>query len=354
MPPKPKGKTMKSSEIIALIVSHFEAKIFRPLLIEGSPGLGKSQLIRQAAEKLGVEFKMLHAPLLQPEDYGFPVISSDKTDVDFIVSRLKFPIEGSKCAVKGILGIDDLGQCEASTQKIIANAFLEREIHGKNFKKDWLIVATGNRVADRAGSNRLLSHLGNRVTRIEFDASLDDWSNWALSNNVQPEIVSFIRFKPDFLTNFNPQNEINATPRAWVDGVAASLGKIPKELELAKFSGDVGKGPASEFMGFLRICRQLPSVDEIALNPDTTAVPHDSATLYAICGALAYRSTSDNFGRLLRYIQRIPDVMKKANKSGGEEFSVLFVRDATSRNPDIAKSKDFIAWASGDGAKILT
>lgn len=334
---------MKPSEIKELIRSRIKAGIKRPILIEGSAGLGKTQIASQIAQELSIEFKVIHAPLLQPEDYGFPVIAADKSDVDFIVSKNKFPIEGSNCADSGIFLIDEIAQCDNSAQKILANLVHEREIHGKKLKKNWQIIATGNRSKDRAGANRILSHLANRMTRIDFDASLDDWTQWALANEVKPEVIAFIRFRPELLSNFDPQNEVNATPRSWVEGISSQLGVIDPAFEFEAFKGDIGEGPASEFLGFLKIYRKLPSPDAVIMAPEKTAVPSDPATLYAICGALAHRTTVDNFGRIMTYIKRMPT-----------EFSVLYVRDAMAKCPEVTNSKDFTSWASGEGAKLLT
>src|SRR5690606_30792524 len=153
----------------------------RPLMIESSPGLGKTQIVAQAANELGIGFMTIHAPLLQPEDYGMPVIHGAKKDqLKFVVSSDKFPLEGSDCAEQGIFLIDELSQADNSAQKILANLIQEREIHGQKLKDGWTIVATGNRQADRAGANRILGHLSNRMTRVELEASLDDWTQWAL------------------------------------------------------------------------------------------------------------------------------------------------------------------------------
>lgn len=334
---------MKPSSIKANIKARFQSGAKRALLVESSPGLGKTQIAAQVANELGVGFIAIHAPLLQPEDYGFPVISKSKDDVDFIVSKAKFPIEGSDCPEKGILLIDELSQADNSAQKILANLLQEREIHGKKLKDGWMIVATGNRVTDRAGANRILSHLGNRVTRIGMEASLDDWTQWALANEVPTEVIAFLRFRPDLLSAFDPQQEINPTPRAWVEGVGESLGVVSPEDEFEMFKGDVGEGPAAEFCGFLKIFRKLPSPDAIMMNPTGTAVPSDPATQYAICGALAARVTPDNFGRVMLYISRMP-----------ADFSVLFVRESIRRNAEVQNSTDFVKWASGPGAKLLS
>lgn len=334
---------MKPSELKNLISSRFKAGIKRPLYIVSSPGLGKTQIAGQAAKELGVGFKAIHAPLLQPEDYGFPCISANKDDVSFVVSKEKFPLEGSNCPETGIFLIDELPQADNSAQKILANLVQEREIHGQKLKAGWTIIATGNRVTDRAGANRLLTHLKARVTEIELDASLDDWSQWALANNVSTEVIAFMRFRPDLLNAFNAQNDTNPTPRAWCEGVSAALGVIDSTSEFSVFKGDVGEGAAAEFCAFLKVFRKLPSPDAIVLNPAGTEVPNEPGTLYALCGALANKTTEVNFNRIMTYVTRMPS-----------EFSVLFVRDAIRRKPAIQSSADFIKWASGPGAALLT
>jgi hypothetical protein len=334
---------MKPTELKSLISARFKAQIKRPLHIESSPGVGKTQIAAQVAQELGVGFMAIHAPLLQPEDYGFPVIAGDKSDVSFLISTHKFPIERSTCPDEGIFLIDELSQADNSAQKILANLIQEREIHGQRLKSGWLIVSTGNRTVDRAGANRLLSHLKNRITTIELDASLDDWCHWAFNNGISTEVIAFLRFRPELLNAFDPQQEINPTPRAWSEGVSAALGVIDPSLEFPVFKGDVGEGAASEFVGFLKIYRELPSPDMILLNPENTDVPAKPVILYALCGALAHKTTTDNFSRMMLYIQRMP-----------QEFAVLFVRDAIQRVPEIQTSKDFIKWATTDGAKILT
>lgn len=334
---------MKPSELKQLIVSRFKAGIKRPVIVESSPGIGKTQIAAQSAKELGIEFKAIHAPLLQPEDYGFPVITSDKTSVDFVVSKTKFPIEGAPCGDSGIFLIDELSQADNSAQKILANLIQEREIHGLKLKPNWLVIATGNRLTDRAGANRLLSHLKNRLTAIELEASIDDWSQWAFENGVKPEVIAFLRFRPELLNAFDAQNDVNATPRAWVEGVSAGLGAIDSNLELEVFKGDVGEGAAAEFCAFLKVYRKLPSPDAIMLNPTKAEIPKEPATLYALCGALAHKTSVDNFGRVMAYVGRM-----------SPEFTVLYVRDAIRRKPEIQTTKEFIEWASGPGAKLLS
>lgn len=333
---------MKPSELKAFIKSRIESKIKRSVLVESSPGIGKTQIAAQIASELGIGFKTIHAPLLQPEDYGFPVINADKTDVNFLVSLDKFPMEDSKCEDAGILLIDEMSQADSSAQKILANLIQEREIHGKKLKKGWSIVATGNRVSDRSGANRILGHLSNRLTRIELEASLEDWTSWALNSGVKPEVISFIRFRPSMLSSYDAQKEINATPRAWAEGVSMGIGSIPEGLEYDAFRGDVGDGPASEFLAFLKIYRELPDVQTIFSSPDTTPVPSDLSTIYAVIGSIVGSMTLKDFPAALKYVRRMPT-----------EFSLLFIRDARSKIPSVQTTKEFIHWATNEGKELF-
>lgn len=333
---------MRPSELKSVLTSRFKAGVKRSVLIEGSPGVGKTQVCEQVAKELGIGYMCIHAPLLQPEDYGFPVVNKDRTDVDFIVSTHKFPLQGSDIPETGIFNIDEIPQADASGQKILANLVQAREIHGHKIKPGWMIVGTGNRVTDRAGASRILSHLGNRVCRLAFDASLDDWCDWAHMNKVNPEIISFIRWRPELLNKFDPQMDINPTPRAWAEGVNTSLGVVAPNQELPVFTGDVGEGPAAELCAFLKIYRNLPNIEDILEKPLKTKIPDGPAVMYALCGALGAKITPATFDASMQYVRRLPG-----------EFVVLFIRDVLKRTPEIKNSEAFRDWASTDGVKCL-
>jgi len=327
-----------------LIKARFEAGIPRGVLLEGPPGGGKTQCVKQVADELGIGFMLLHAPLMQPEDMGMPVVNAKRDGVKFVVPTEKFPLKGSDCPDHGILLIDELPQADNAIQKTLAHLIQEREIHGQYLKPGWMIVTTGNRNKDRAGANRILSHLMNRLTRIEVEPHLDDWCNWYMEQEgCSIEGLSFLRFKPSMLLDFDPQRDVNPTPRAWVEGVFASLGTIPAEAEMESFAGDVGEGAASEFKAFLQIYRELPNPDVVLMNPDTHEVPSEPAVQYALAGALAHRATKDNFDRVMIFSKRMPP-----------EFTVIIVKDAIKRDKKISETKAFTQWALKEGAAILS
>lgn len=342
---------MKASDIIKLGVALIQAKITRPLHIVGSPGIGKTALGEQIANTVKANnssfgFTVFHAAQALLEDYGMPMPNADKTSIDFLVPETTFPIEGSKHFPEtGLMIIDELDQCNAPEQKMLANVLHARTIRGKKIKPGWFFIATGNRVTDKAGANRLLTHLNERLTRVEFDVSLDDWCQWALANGIKPEVISLMRFKPALLNQFSPDAVKNANPRTWANGVSAAYGAIPQELEFETFKGMVGEGPASEAIAYFKMARKLVHPDVIILNPKTAPLPKSSEldVMYCIVGALAHKTTKNNFGRIMEYIERLP-----------AEFGVLFIRDVVKLCPDITTTKEFCVVMSGPMAKLLT
>lgn len=329
---------MKASTLAASIEASHALR--RTLLIEGPPGCGKTQVVEQVARKMDIGFIALHAPLLQPEDYGMPVVSERRDAIDFVVPS-KFPLEGSNTPDEGVLLFDEMSQAGVSEQKIMANMIQARELHGKRLKPGWTIMATGNRQQDRAGANKVLSHLANRLTRVEFEPDLEDWIKWALTHGVRPEICAFLRFKPGLLSVFDPNANSSPTPRSWAEGVSPIIGNVPQQAELELFSGAVGQGAATEFMAFLKHARELPNMDLVFADPDGHPLPKETSAIFAFVGAMVHRATPDNFDVVMRIANRLPD-----------EYGVLVVRDAYAKDPDIMSTKAFIDWATTKGRKV--
>ena len=85
----------------------------------------------------------------------------------------------------------------------------------------------------------------------------------------------------------------------------------------------MGEGAAAEFIGFLRLYRDLPDLDAVLTQPETTPVPREPAVLYALVGALVERCRNEQAPptNFVKYALRFPD-----------EFAVLALRDALAIN----------------------
>lgn len=305
--------------------------IQRTVCIEGAPGGGKTTIVHQVAKELDVPIIEKHLPTMLVEDFGI-LFKNDEGGLHYELPDW-FPVKG-KAPERGILLFDDRNQAGNELQKVLANICQARNLHGTPMPDGWMVISTGNRQSDRAGANRVLGHLRNRETVYELETHLDDSTKWMIDNGVKGEVVSFLRFRTGLLHDYDPQRDQNPTPRSWVEGVSDVLGTVPTDAEFESFKGAVGEGAAAEFVGFMRIWRKLPNVDNILLNPTAGEVPTDPATLYALSGSIAERATESNFERVCTYAERIP-----------AEFSVLTISYACRKNPDLANTQAFIKWS---------
>ena len=311
--------------------------INRPAMIWGSPGIGKSDTVRQVAEGLALPLRDVRLTLLDPVDLrGLPSISEGRTrwtPPDFL------PADGA-----GILFLDELNAAPLAVQVASYQLVLDRRLGEYTLPSGWAIVAAGNRETDRAGAGHMPTALANRLTHLDFQHDLEDWCQWALAQGIRPEIVAFLRFRPELLSTFDPKarSRTFATPRGWhrlseiLD--ACPPGRIQEELAI----GTVGEGAAAELAGFLRIWRTLPSPDAILLDPHSAAVPEDPATLYAIAGAMSRKASEGNFGQVVAYANRLPS-----------EYSVLTIRDALNRTPTLQQTRPFVEWAAKNSDVLI-
>ena len=112
--------------------------------------------------------------------------------------------------------------------------------------------------------------LRNRFVHLELEADLSDWCRWAVGAGVRPEIIAFLRFKPDLLHAADTTSDANAwpTPRSWemashvLCGVARRQNTAfltgAGEFEAQLLDGTVGQAASAELLAFLRLFRQLP------------------------------------------------------------------------------------------------
>lgn len=300
----------------------------QPVFIWGGPGVGKSAVVHQLAAVLKVTLRDVRALLLDPVDLrGLPFLGKDGRSQwatpDFL------PKDGS-----GILFLDELNAAPGMVQASCYQLVLDRKLGEYTLPDGWAIVAAGNRDSDRAVTTRMPTPLRNRFVHLEFEVDLHEWSEWAIQAGIRPEVLAFLRFRPELLSAFDRDQNAFPSPRSW-EFVSRILESAPdKTVEHELFAGAVGPGAATEFSAFLRIFRELPNIDAILLNPHREPVPEEPAAQYAVASALARCASDINFDRVCAYIDRMPT-----------EFRVLCVRDASLREPAIRHTASYTKWA---------
>ena len=180
-------------------------------LLLAPPGVGKSEMVYQAAEEAGLPCRSLLGTQIAPEDVsGVPKIVGERSV--FCPPRVLLP----ESAEPFCLFLDELPACAPDVQKAFYSLLLERRIGEHALPKGTWVVAAGNRIQDRALVRALSSALVNRVTILNTRVDLDEWLAWAARAKVREDVQSFIRYMPDALNRPVPQEPIPfSTPRAW-------------------------------------------------------------------------------------------------------------------------------------------
>jgi len=303
----------------------------QPVFIWGGPGVGKSAIVGQLAKALNVRLRDVRALLLDPVDLrGLPYLGSEGRSKWATPEFL--PQDGA-----GILFLDELNAAPAMVQASCYQLVLDRKLGEYTLPDGWAIIAAGNRDSDRGATTRMPTPLRNRFVHLEFEVDVQEWSEWAIQAGIRPEVIAFLRFRPELLSAFDRDANAFPSPRSWefVSRVLDSLelkSKPPIEHEV--LAGAVGSGAATEFSGFLRMFRELPNIDAILMNPLREPVPEIAAAQYAVASALARCASDTNFDRICMYLNRLPT-----------EFRVLCVRDATLREAAIRSTAGYVKFA---------
>lgn len=316
-----------------------------PALIKGKPGIGKSDIIEQACNDAGAELIISHPVVSDPTDFkGLPFADKNGEAHFLPFGDLNKLIHAKKPTV---FFLDDLGQAPAAVQAACMQLILARRINGHHVSKEVTFIAATNRKEDKAAVSGLLEPVKSRFASIvELEVDTNDWVKWALTKgNMPTELIAFVRFRPELLSDFKPTKDIvnSPSPRTiHYIGKMQNAG-LPADLQFEAFKGAAGEAFAAEYKAFLDIFKNLPNIDQIFLNPDSVPVPTEPAVQYAVSGALASRINDVNATNAFSYINRLP-----------VEIGVACVKDTALRNESITSTRAFIEYAADKGNIILS
>ena len=229
---------MRYSNIKTSIVEQFKAPGGNKVVpfILGAPGGGKSACARDIVAELGVETVVeFTASLRDPVDVlGTPNNTGEFTR--WVPPEEFYNLRQGRAA----LILEELSDAPIPMQNALCGVIYDRRAGNLQLSPDLFIIATGNRTEDKSGANRITSKLANRTRRFDFQESIDDWTEWALDNDMDPVLIQFLRFRPGLLSDFDANRFANPTPRAW-----ERVNLIPSTLDSGLFfdnvSGEVGE-----------------------------------------------------------------------------------------------------------------
>lgn len=304
--------------------------------LRGNPGIGKSECVRQTADKLGI---LEHTEVLAQSD---PVE----------LGGIYFPTDGNMLRLRpewmpsdgeGILFFDELPQSLLAVQNVAAQALQEHRIGKHHIGRGWSIVVAGNPQSARAGTTQIPSHLKDRLVFLDIEADVQEFVDHGNRKGYSPYVLGYVRNRPDWLSKFDPANDSCPSPRSWAKvSEIVQMGFKPSE-EIAMITGTIGEGAAGDFAGYIRLMREMPDVEVILSAPDTAPIPDQMQVRHGMSAVLSRAMTNDNAEACIVYMDRWKN----------DELTAAAVSDAIRRDPAIMQSQAALAWVRRVGLDLM-
>ena len=288
-------------DILRLYRSKARGGRAKPIFIYGAPGIGKTQIVAQAADELGVALINMDLQFMNPEDFlGIPkVIDIDQPEIEDgkVLSPGKgftrsnpprvLPPDNFPNGKGGIIFMDEMNRANKPVLNSIMQ-FVQMGRIGEYILPDkWIIIAAGNRPEEAEGVADFDFALADRFTIKNYVPTVEKWAEWADKNEkILPELVTFLMFNKELFHHLDTEKKVlnYPTPRSWADGALilrdeiidsgkTSWRDIPRDTILGIFYDQVGPQAAGKFVAYLDILRNVTEkdMDDIINDPSHAA-----------------------------------------------------------------------------------
>jgi hypothetical protein len=260
----------------------------RPTFLWGPPGIGKSDIVKQIGEDAGREVVDVRLALWEPTDIkGIPYYNADQGKMVWAPPS-ELPTDPESTA---IIFLDELNSAPPAVQAAAYQLILNRRVGTYELPKGVDVVAAGNREGDRGVTYRMPAPLANRFIHLEMKIDFDDFQEWAVMNNVHPEVVGYVGFAKQDLYDFDPKSPSKAfaTPRSWVF-VSDLLKDDDCDIDTLHnlIAGAVGDGLAVKFMAHRKIAGRLPKAEDILKGKVKDLQIKEVSAMYSLTVSLCY------------------------------------------------------------------
>ena len=201
----------------------------RPVLLIGDPGIGKTAIMEQISQELGVglvSYSMTHhtrqsaigLPKIENKVYGDLEYSVSEYTMSEIIASVYDEMEATGLQ-EGILFLDEIN-CVSETLAPAMLQFLQFKTFGKHAVPDGWVIATAGNPPEANKSVREFDIVTlDRVKKIVVEPDFEVWKEYAYKNNVHPAIITYLEIKKkDFYTIETTVDGIEfVTARGWED-----------------------------------------------------------------------------------------------------------------------------------------
>ena len=229
-----------------------------PFFLSGSCGIGKTTVGHMIGEHYDlpvIEFRP--AEIEAVELVGAPFLNEKERKVEFFRPEI---VPTEKC----VFLIDELTLAQPSVYSVLIKLVREGELGGVKLHPETIVIATGNRVSDRAGVNRISSALRESFVMFDVVPNLTQWLTYYGNHAETNETVwNFLSTNEDWFHQWDGKKESNQPcPRNWVK-VGRVLGILAGSARRGLLSGIVGKAATNALLSFEKEFLNSVSVDDV-------------------------------------------------------------------------------------------
>jgi MoxR-like ATPases len=207
----------------------------RPIFLLGSPGIGKTAIMEQIAQELGiavVSYSMTHhtrqsalgLPFITHKNYkGLEFDISEYTMSEIIASI--YEVMEQSGIEEGILFLDEIN-CVSETLAPSMLQFLQYKVFGKHkVPEGWVIVTAGNPPEYNKSVREFDVVTMDRMKLVEVEADYATWKEYALKQGIHNAVTTYLDMKKNdfYRVETNVGGKSYVTARGWEDLSAMML-----------------------------------------------------------------------------------------------------------------------------------
>ena len=264
----------------------------RPIFLWGPPGIGKSDIVGQITDELSNSHLIdIRLSLWEPTDIkGIPYFDSNTGTMVWAPPAELPSAEFAAQYDWVVLFLDEMNSAAPSVQAAAYQLILNRRIGQYKLPDNVLIIAAGNREADKGVTYRMPAPLANRFVHLELTVSFDDWFQWAVVNRQHTDVIGYLTFAKKDLYDFDPKSPSRsfATPRSWSFVSELIEDDIDDDTTTDLVSGAVGEGLAVKFMAHRKVASSMPNPTDILAGKVKEMASKEISAMYSLTVSLCY------------------------------------------------------------------
>jgi len=177
-----------------------------------------------------------------------------------------------------------------SVQAAAYQLILNRRVGTYKLPDNVMIVAAGNREADKGVTYRMPAPLANRFIHLELAVNFDDWFQWSVVNKIHTDVVGYLTFSKKDLYDFDPKSPSRsfATPRSWSFVSELLEDDLDENTTTDLVAGAVGEGLAVKFMAHRKVASSMPNPTDILTGSVKEMKSKEISAMYSLTVALCY------------------------------------------------------------------